>query len=125
MRLVILAALLAIVTPSHGQTTFTPNSRGAYEASRVLKDSAGTLLCLTGYNSKTSSQFIQIFDARTLPANGAAPIATFIVEATSNFSYSVPMPGLQCRFGITVSNSSTGPTKTIGAADCYFTAVIR
>lgn len=100
-------------------------SSSAYEASRVLKASAGTLVALIGYNSKTAAQWIQLFNAAAVPADASVPIATFIVPAQSNFSLSVPISGLPLSTGIVVCNSLTGPTKTLGSADCFFTAVIK
>lgn len=105
--------------------TGTPVSSTAYEASHVLKASAGQLVSLTGYNSRTSAQFVQVFNSTTVPADATAPVLTFTVPASSNFSYDVPITGLPFSTGIAVSNSSTGPTKTIGSADCYYTAVVR
>lgn len=96
----------------------------AYEASHVVKAAPGTLVALFGYNSG-GAQFVQIYDSATLPANAAVPIATFAVAATSNFYLDVPMTGLDCGTGIVVGNSSTGPTKTIGSANCFFTAIYR
>jgi hypothetical protein len=97
----------------------------AYEASHVLKASAGTLISLIGYNSKASAQFIQIYNSATVPSDAAVPVLTITVAATSNFSIDVPITGIPFTTGIAVANSSTGPTKTIGSADCYFTAVIK
>lgn len=97
----------------------------AYEASRVIKASGGTLISLSGYNSRTTNQFIQLFNSTSLPADGVAPVAVFIAYSQTNFSYDVPITGTPFTTGIVVSNSTTGPTKTIGAADCYFTAVIK
>lgn len=97
----------------------------AYEASRVLKASAGTLISLVGYNSRTSAQFIQLFNSATVPADTAVPDYTFTVPASSNFSLDVPISGIPFTTGIAVANSSTGPTKTVGSADCYFSAVIK
>ena len=97
----------------------------AYEASRVLKSSPGTLVTLIGYNSKASAQFIQVFDSATVPADGAPPVLTFTVAASSNFSVDVPITGIAFASGIAFSNSSTGPTKTIGSADCYVMAIVR
>ncbi len=48
------------------------------------------------------------------------PICTFAVPTLSNFSLDYPA-GLPFRNGIVVCNSTTGPTKTLGSADCYFT----
>jgi len=100
-------------------------SSTAYEASHVLKGNKGTLISIVGYNSKGSSQFIQIHNSKTLPADAAVPIYTILVAATSNFSLDVPITGINFPTGIVICNSSTGPTKTIGSADCWFTAVIK
>ena len=98
----------------------------AYENSRVLKASAGTAMMIMGYNSKTTTQFIQIHNTTSVPADGAAPaIAPLPVFAQQPFAFSIPTTGMPFTTGITVCNSSTGPTKTIGSADCYFTAVIK
>ena len=97
----------------------------AYAASLVLATDESELISLVGYNSKTSAQFIQIHNATSLPAEGAVPLVTFTVAASSNFSLDVPLTGLPFSSGIVVCNSSTGPTKTMGAADCWFTAVVR
>jgi len=92
----------------------------AYEASRVVKAFGGQLYGLQGYNSKGTAQFIQIHDARSLPADTAVPVVTITVPTASNFSIDFGTYGRQFQNGIVVCNSSTGPTKTIGAADCWF-----
>lgn len=94
----------------------------AYAASLVVKNAAGTLISLDGYNSGIA-QFIQVHNAAALPADTAVPIYTFAVPTVSNFSLSIPVSGAPFTVGIVVCNSSTGPTKTIGAANCWFTAV--
>lgn len=50
------------------------------------------------------------------------PIFTMTVATVANFEKSWPN-GLPFSNGLVVCNSSTGPTKTIGSADCFFTAV--
>lgn len=92
----------------------------AYEASRVVSTKQGVLFGLTGYNSKASTQFIQIHDAPALPSDGAIPDVVISVSAQSSFSLDYGSLGRRFSKGIVVCNSSTGPTKTIGSADCWF-----
>ena len=115
---------LAIATKEQpdATATYSPNSSTsvAYEASRVAKESAGTLYSVTGYNSKASSQFIQIHNSATLPIDTAIPVVLLIVPPYSNFSYSADKFGRFFSNGITICNSSTGATKTIGLEDIWF-----
>lgn len=94
----------------------------AYADDLVVKATPGILISVFGYNSGPS-QFIQLHDATSLPADTAVPKAVFSVPATSNFSLDIPITGMPFATGIVVANSTTGPTLTSGADDCYFTAV--
>lgn len=97
-------------------------SSTAYVTSLVVKASAGRLFSISGYNSKGSAQFIQVLNAATLPADTTIPIAVMTVPTLSNFSMDFGPLGIPLSTGIVLSNSSTGPTKTIGSADVFFTA---
>lgn len=94
----------------------------AYATSLVVKASAGRLFSVNGYNSKATAQFIQVLNSATLPADTAVPVAVITVPGVSNFSIDFGPLGIPLSTGIVLSNSSTGPTKTIGSADVWFTA---
>jgi hypothetical protein len=123
---------VTIATDDVVQTAATPQNTAAYAPSNatttvyatslVIKASAGTLYAITGYNSKISAQFVQVHNATALPANTAVPVLIFTVPASSNFSLDLTPYGRYFTTGITVCNSSTGPTLTVGAADCWFDA---
>lgn len=94
----------------------------AYEASRVVKATGGVLYGLSGYNSLAGIQFVQIHDAAALPADTAVPAVVMTVAASSNFSIDFGVYGRAFVNGIVVCNSTTGPTKTIGAANLWIDA---
>jgi len=94
----------------------------AYEASRLVKAGPGVLFGISGYSSKASGQWIQVHDSAVLPADGAVPELILTVATVSNFSVLWALPGRVFERGIYLVNSSTGPTKTIGSADCWFDA---
>ena len=99
---------------------FLNKTSTAYVASLVVKNGASTLYGLSGYNSLASPQFIQIHDAGSLPADTAVPVVIVSVAASSNFSVDFGENGRTFSNGVVVCNSTTGPTKTIGAANCWF-----
>lgn len=111
-----------VVTPIARKLTNATS--GAYEASRVLLAQPGFVFGLTGYNSKTSVQFIQLHDSATLPADAAVPGISFPVAAQSPFSLDFGFNGRYFTNGAVICNSSTDRTKTIGSADCSFDAQV-
>ena len=87
--------------------------------SLVVSSGQSKLWGLSGFNSKASTQFIQVFDANTVPANGAVP--DFVMQAPSSDNFWVSWtPNYRWHSdGIVICNSSTSATLTIGSADCW------
>lgn len=111
------------------------SSPGAYTvsnsvaaASLAVKGAFGTMLSLVGVNAG-GAQFILVFDSATLPADTdtTAVYRIPVPDGSSTpvtFSLSLAF-GIPFAHGIQVCNSSTIASKTIGSANCYFTAVVR
>lgn len=129
----LMAASVPVVIASNQTAvpiTYAPQSSGATSpdnstsvalvASQVVKASPGVLYVVTGYNNRATAQFIQMYNATSLPANGAVPVIVITVPGRSNFSYDVSPYGRFFSTGIVIGNSSTAATKTIGASDCWF-----
>lgn len=98
----------------------TNNSSLVFEASRVVKVTAGILFGLTVYNSAAVPQFIQLHDSATVPGAGAIPSTVLFIPAGVSQSFEFGVHGRAFNIGIVVCNSSTAPTRTAGAADCFF-----
>ena len=115
----------AVTQKPVNSTTYTPSAfdSGAYGTAGTIKASAGILYGFTGYNSGTNSQFIQIFNATSIPANGGTPVLFITVGPQSNFSWESGQYGKSFSTGMIWSNSTTGPTKTIGTADTWINAL--
>lgn len=99
----------------------TNSHSNVYENARIVKGGEGILCGFTVYNSSGSDQFVQWHDSAVIPPEGAIPEG-FVKVTTATDKGVVWLPGRTFRRGITLCNSSTGPTKTIGSADCFFDA---
>lgn len=105
-------------------STYAPSNTTvtAYASKLIVKASAGVLFSITGYNSSTSAQFIQIHNKTVDQADAVVPEVVFRVPAESSFSYSADKFGRYFSTGIVVINSSTGATLTQQAKDCWIDA---
>lgn len=91
-----------------------------YENVHRVKSGPGYLLGFTVYSSNVAAQFIQVHDTNGPPASGAIPAMVMTVAAASNLAVYFNTPGRAFLTGITLVNSSTGPTYTAGSADTWF-----
>ena len=107
-------------------TRKVPNSAGgALVASRVISTGGCKLLSLMIYNSNAAAQFIQIHETATLPADTAVPaLPAIAVGGNSTVNVDFGSSGIDLD-ALTVCNSSTAATKTIGAADCAILATLQ
>lgn len=89
----------------------------ALAASLVVKASAGVLHSIVGYVASGESGWIQVHDATSAPADTAVPkMAYYVAAATAHVPVNIPLPGDVCATGVTLTWSTTGPTKTAGAS---------
>jgi hypothetical protein len=95
-------------------------------ASGVIKAGPARLFNLWGFNSKTSAQYIHVFNLAAVPANGVAPsIPPLYVGGSSPFFYDFGELGVYFTVGICWGNSSTLATLTLGSSDCWTHATYR
>ncbi len=74
----------------------------------------------TVYNTKSSAQYINVFDASLLPGDTAVPLFSWPVAANNGVAFAFPTNGRRFKTGLVLNNSSTDATKTIGSLDCFF-----
>ena len=103
-------------TPKVGTTA-------ALAASLVAKAGPGTLYKITGTNTLATAQFLQVHDAASLPADGAIPKLVIAVAGNGNIDLDYGTIGRDFSNGIVICNSTTAPTKTIGAANLWLDAI--
>lgn len=74
----------------------------------------------TIYNTKGSAQYVNVFDASTVPADTSVPLFSWPVAANNGVGFAWPANGRWFKTGLVLCNSSTDATKTIGSVDCFF-----
>jgi hypothetical protein len=95
-------------------------------ASGVISVLPVRLYMLYGFNGNVAAQYIQVFNTVAVPANAVVPaLPPILVPALASFMLDLGFLGSVFTVGLCWSNSSTGSTKTIGAADCWIHALFR
>lgn len=94
----------------------------ALEASHFVSAGACRVFGFTVTSTKASGQFVQVFDASTLPADGAIPLLSIDIPTATAKGLDFGMSGRWFYRGVWLCNSTTQGSKTIGAADCLFDA---
>jgi len=103
-----------IATRVSGGTTATNSFIAASVPSKVF--------LISGYSATT--QYIMVFQTNAVPANGT--VAVFSVPVTGGQFYSMDFSYYGADLDkLTVCNSTTANTLTIGAADCTFQTILR
>lgn len=123
------AVATAGAAPSYYKLVNNPTR--AYLAKLAVSGRPAKVIMLKGYNSGPL-QFLQLHDSVAEPVDeasganlGAKPMSFQAIAANDNFSLVIPVCGLpETVNGLYVCNSSTGPYKTVGAADCWFEVYI-
>lgn len=94
----------------------------ALEASHVIKTVGGKLFGVSVYNNNAAARFVQLHDARALPANGAVPAVVATVATIANLGLYWGSVGRAFEQGIVIALSTTAATLTIAGADGFFDA---
>jgi hypothetical protein len=92
----------------------------ALEASHIVFSGQGRVLGFTVSSTKASGQFIQVFDATSLPSNGAIPFISVDIATVTAKGVAWDPYGRWFDRGCVISNSTTQGSLTVGAADCLF-----
>lgn len=100
------------------RNAFTP----ALAASLVVFSGAGRLLGFTVSSTRASSQFIQVFNATSLPANGAIPLLSVDLATVTSKGIAFDPYGRWFTIGCVIGNSTTQGSLTTGSADCLIDA---
>lgn len=114
---------MTLIPPSVPSQSPDVASSPALEASRIVIAGGGILFGFWAYNSFGSTRFIQLHDSATLPTDTSVPIFSIPVATLIGLPVDFGQYGLRFKNGIVICNSSTCPTKTIGVADSFFSAI--
>lgn len=111
-----MAGAIARVTNVH--------SGGSLVAGAVISAVPCNLQELVCTNTGAATVYCLIHNLTSAPADTAVPVITFAVPAGATASYD-SQQGITLDVGCYTCISSTAPTKTIGAAEAVFSALIE
>lgn len=92
----------------------------ALASSIVATTGVCRLFGFTATSTNVAAQFVLVFDALAVPANGTVPLYAVNVAAASSVAVYYGSVGRSFDRGIVVANSTTQGSLTIGAADTIF-----
>ena len=115
-----------IASTTHAHTHLTYATAGAAVASAIISAVPATLVELRVISDPTVTvdRYVMLFDATSLPANGAAPLWRSYLPGGSGIGESWGDIGLPfTSLGIVAAISSTPDTLTVTSAEAYFHAI--
>lgn len=115
--LLLSAAGILQTSPAKGTTT----SSTGLETSRVISASACLVARASMLNTNAGVRYIHVFDATSLPANGAVPLDTAHATTGQRAILTYAIPTTRFATGCVVAMSTTSSTLTLGAAEALFT----
>lgn len=85
----------------------------------LVKSGGGTCFFVSGISTRTSAQYIWIYDGIAAPASGATPNGPviYVPAGPVNFSAAYGLTGRRFFAGIYVANSTSATAFTAGSAD--------
>lgn len=120
--LLLAAPLLLAEVP----TQVVPNAPGtSLVASRIISTRPVKVFSVIVMNAGTTPRYIQLHETNNVPLNGAAPkIPSILVGTNSTVMIDIGgSVGLDLD-ALTIVNSTTANTNTLGGADCMISAVL-
>lgn len=96
------------------------NKTSIARAASLAIPGASLLFGFTVKNTNAAAQFLWVFDAASLPANGTAPSGPIFDLGAGTGGSGLFLPPRTFFAGIVLANSTSATTFTTGAADCWF-----
>ena len=124
MKLILILALMlaAFVAPASPPPSTIAVGNAVLTNSLIVATAPVKLYAVMGYNSGPA-QFVQVFQTNAVPNNGMFAKHSFPVGAQQFYSFDFSYYGENLD-AVSVANSTTADTLTLGATNCSFQAII-